>query len=1619
MKIGRTFFLGGLLLLLFCFTSVFAKDNAVNKTGAAGAFRVLDISERTYDNAPAIAVLLSDSLDPTQRHDVHLRISDTKEMLKSAWILSEDGKTLWFPHADAETEYSVTVLESLRAADGQVLGQRVSRSITTRAVKPIISFASEGFLLPAKMSKGLPIVTINVSSVYIEFFRLNPEGMVHFVNWDNTAGEKDYYHLAQAGKYGKMVYSGRFDLDTPKNRRSVYHIPVENIESLQEPGLYLAIMREPGQYDYSYQGTYFLVTDIALHARVYAAESLIIASSLKNGSALAGVHLRFYDNKGKIAEEGKTDEEGRYRSVRKLPGKIHMLTASYEGQVGILPMRIPALDLSEFELGTRRYRSREIFMYGPRDLYRPGETATVSALLRDHDARICESLPLKAKLFRPDGREVRAFTWHVRDGEGKEENYYQTDIDFPPDAQTGKWHLRVWDDPAQKKAAAVYEIQVEEFLPERMKLELSASPDFPHPKEALKVDVTGLYLYGAPAAENEIGFRVRVRAKRQMFDHLKNFQFGDVKDEKFRDYWEIEKDKLDKEGKISVEIPSRWEEILSPLTVRVVADLFESGGRPVTRVTDKTIWPAQSLIGIRPLFEGDNTDAGPVSFEVVKVGTDGKLLPAQGLSAELIKEDRDYYWEYSESTGWQHKYTQKNYHYLTESLDLKGDSPTPYTLHLQRGQYVLVIRNPENSLISSLRFRVGRWWYGGDQAESARPDKVVLTLDKEGYRPGDLIRLTVTPPHSGDGVILVEGREPLWTKRLPVSGSGTEVEIPILAGWDSHDIYISAVVFRPADMDAAEKISPNRSVGLIHLPLERSERNIALSIDAPEKTLPEGPLSVRVKMEGGQGENPEPVFVTLAAVDAGILSITDFKTPDPFSWFFAPRRYDVNSYDIYAKVIEELEGKPAALRYGGDADLAGGKRPENKVKLLSLFQSPVTFDEKGMAEITFQLPDFNGRLRLMALAFDKTRFGAAETELTVAAPIVTQLAMPRFLAPGDQSAFSLDLHNLSGKEENISLHLKTQGPVALEKGEQTLLLADGEKKTLRFPVRGAEDYGTSHVSLQLTAGKYQQKREWQIPVRPGYPGTVRRVFRVLKSGEIFSLDSRLADDLIPATVGGEIKISDRLPLNFQDAMKGLLTYPYGCLEQTSSRAWPLLYATAEQISLYHLPAITAQERAKRLRIALERMGTMQLASGGFGLWSKNSPEEAWLTVYATDFLLTARDMGVEVPGAMLDKALKRLQHYVSQSAPVDHYGDNAAGEHLDFSVRSYAGYVLSRLNRAPLGTLRTLYDNHRNKAESCLPLAYMGIALKQMGDMNRSAEALKLAAQKRSSTYGYWGDYSSLVRDLALTAALFTEYREENTEGYDSLLSDLEQAVRQRQWLSTQEKYAIFKAGITLQAQPRKEWQGKLSVSGEESLLKQKGDYYHILGAGEIAASVNFVCESPERVYVSALVSGYTKTPPAREDKNISLHREIYDMQGNFCERTEFKVGELLMVHLKISAKERIPDALAVDLLPAGFEIENQNLKHSFKMEDMNLDGESIWKLKEQTVVLHEEFRDDRYVAAVQLNSYAPTHLFYMVRVVSPGTFSVPPAFCESMYRPEIRGMGDTLPPIRVVNAGR
>ncbi len=258
----------------------------------------------------------------------------------------------------------------------------------------------------------------------------------------------------------------------------------------------------------------------------------------------------------------------------------------------------------------------------------------------------------------------------------------------------------------------------------------------------------------------------------------------------------------------------------------------------------------------------------------------------------------------------------------------------------------------------------------------------------------------VVPPHDGEALVTVEGDRVLFARRVPVRASGTAIEIPVDPSWNRHDLYVGVVAFRPGS--EGDRVTPARTLGLVHLPLARDARRMKLEVTAPAKVTPEQSVPVRLRLTDAAGRAPAAgtAIVTVSAVDVGILGITRYASPDPADFFFGKHRYEADLLDLYGKLIEKMEGAVARQRFGGDAGVRDTQSLPRRVRLVDLFSGPVAVDARGEATVPLALPDFNGTLRLMAVAATTDAYASAQAEMTVAAPLAAELSMPRFVSPG-------------------------------------------------------------------------------------------------------------------------------------------------------------------------------------------------------------------------------------------------------------------------------------------------------------------------------------------------------------------------------------------------------------------------------------------------------------------------------------------------------------------------------------------------------------------------------------------------------------------------------------------
>ncbi len=1561
---------------------------------------VVQANARQYRDAPALALVFSGPLAPKANWQSWLSVSEGGKQVQGEWILADDGRTLYFPNVQPDKSYEVSLKTGL--------GPSPQRwTLKTRPLEAGASFTASGMVLPLRDELRLPISAVNVDEVNIDFFRVDAEYLPRFLAEYRPGAGMGNWELEQITKRAKRVFSGRYALELDANRRETRLINVKEPQ-LVEAGVYFAVMSPLGNYDWRKETTYFAVSDMGLSARRYRDELEVFVSSLASADPLKDVQLSLLDQKGNRLQVQTTDPQG-HRRFDQVQG-ARLLLAEQGNHLAVLRLDGAALDLSTFDLGTQPWQAQQLYLFSGRDLYRPGERLDSEILLKGQDGQLLPGMAVELEVKQPDGQLLEQKRL-LPDNLGAA--HYG--LRLPEDAPLGRWTINL-----KTAAGSRFEwpFLVEEFLPERLKLQLGKGPDgeVTSLDAALTLPLQGDYLYGAPASATKAKAEVKLSRATMPFTQWQEFTLGDVLlAEQARDLEPLNLT-LDAQGQGTFSLADELDGVraLGPLEVAYRVSLSEPGGRAVNRSRTQYGWPAGSQWpALKADFVADRVEGGkPLPFQILNLDEQGQPV-AGAVKVRLINEYRDYYWHYADGEGWKYEFNSQPYLEQEQTLQLDGKGPTPLTLPLAAGWYRLEVENSQGHQ-SSLRVEIGSYAWGGG-GEQARPDKIAITLDKRAYQAGEKANVTLVAPRPGKGLLMVEDGDGLrWWQHIELKGAGGdakdargEFEIPVSPEWQRHDLHISAQIAAP-DSDSKpvsqKSVQSLRSVGLVPLTLDREARRLPLTLSAPDKAVPLTRLEVTAtSTPNSQGR------VVLAAVDRGVLNISDYQPLDPFEIFFGRKRFAQDLFDNYGQVIPPQDGKLARLNYGGDrAPLKKGGALESRVEIAALWSGEVSFDEQGKAVIPLDLPNFNGELALMALAWNEQQVGEAERTVKVVAPLVAEIGWPRFGARGDETRALVQLRNMSGEDQTLSLAWTLNGGLKAN-GELpgTLSLKNGEEQWLTLPLTVTGASGVASLQLAASGKDFAISRDWTLPLRSPWPAETRQRYQMLAPGQEMSFAPAELAGLDRANQQGLLSLSGTPPWDPAAQWQALADYPYACLEQTLSRAWPYLLTTADERIAWSKPAEgkKAASEADVQRALLQRLQRLQLPSGGFGLWDGRSDEEQWLTAYAADYLLARKEAGDAVPEAMLNQALNRLQSYLTDSQ----YGErwSSAPEHSRLAYQSYSAYVLARVGKAPLATLRLIWEQQADHARSGLPLLHLSLALSAMGDEQNAAKALSRAlATERGDDY--LGDYGSPLRDQALELSLLRQHKLA-AERWPALSAKVADTLAHRQWLSTQERLALLRLA---RVDPAVDWQAKVTSSLGSGSLSGSAPLQQ--GTPEALAASAVTNEGKGSLYVQRTLVGYPEQAPARISMGMSVTRSWFNSDGQRFDPTKVKVGDLVVVRLNVSSESAVPDALLVEMVPAGFELENPALGNSIKLEELSIEGKPAWQSEWNDYLKHQEFRDDRYTAALDLSEGSNQQLVYLMRAVTPGRYQVPPTQVEDMYRPELRAVGEDIHEVRI-----
>jgi uncharacterized protein YfaS (alpha-2-macroglobulin family) len=1588
--------------------------DSYEKLRSEHGFRMTDYSTDSDAATPRICIQFSENLSRAQT-DFAKFVSVNGRDPQS---VAAEGSQLCIDGVEHGARYEIQIRSGLPSDVNEPLPKQVTLAVYVPDRKPNVHFTGKSYVLPTRGQQGIPLVAVNTGKVEVEVYRIGDRNLANALSNGNLDRQLQGYELETIkSTTGSLVYKGELQVPTKLNSEVTAAFPVSEAIGELKPGAYAMIARpaDVTQDSWREQATqWFIVSDLGL--TVVSGDDGIHAfvRSLASADPVSKASVRLVARNNEVLATATADANGYVRFDRgQTKGEggnapAILVAENENGEYAFLDLTTNAFDLSD-----RGVKGRDApgpldgYLYTERGVYRPGEDVNVTAIVRDNNG-VAASLPTTLIVVRPDGVEHGRYTLKDDEVGGR-----SLRLALGGGAMTGTWRARLHADP---NADAITQVSflVEDYVPERLDLTLKDGAGKLAPEETKTIDVAGRFLYGPPAAGLAVEGDIVVKASAKDLDGFAGYRFGEA-DETVNPVRQPLEEiaETDEQGNaaLNVKLPAVTK-TARPLEANVIVRLREAGGRTIERSITLPVNLGDARIGIKPLFDTSALGEGEkANFEVVLLDGDNKPVAAN-LDWQLVRLDTSWQW-YRRDGSWGYESQTITRKVADGKLDANGATPATVSADVQYGRYRLEVSSSATSgTLSSVVFNAG-WHNAGETADS--PEMLDVALDKETYQPGETAKLRIASKQGGKALVAVLGNGLLATKEVEIAKGGGDVELTVGDDWGP-GAYATALLYRP--MDEVAKRMPSRAIGVRWIGIDQAKRTLKVSVATEAKIKGASDLTIPVKIEGLDAG--EEARVTLAAVDVGILNLTRYQVPAPELHFYAQRKLALELRDFYGRLIDGMRAERGKLRSGGDGMEGGGLQGSPPVEeTVSYYSGIVTVGPDGTANVTFSLPSFNGTVRVMAVAWSKTKLGHTTSDVIVRDEVALTASAPRFLTLGDEASVDLSLHNVDGPAGSYNAKIvdQTEGETALT--EKSVDLKTGERKSQQVTFKPTE-VGQRLYDVRVSGPNgIAISRRLTLDIKPPAGDIKRTTVSAIAPGGKLTLSKDLLAGLIQSRTKVNVSVGPAATMDVPGLLTSLDRYPYGCAEQTVSRALPLLYANAVAA---RIGIGTDKALKERVQGAVARVFDMQDSSGAFGSWGPGNGD-LWLTSYVTDFLTRARESGYDVRQLPFNQALDRLQNFALNGEDFSEGGE----------ARAYALYVLARNSRAPVGELRYYVDTKLDKFTTPLGKAQLGAALAMVGDKERAEAAFKAALDAFTDTEKLKlarSDYGSEIRDGAALVTLASEAGIVKQET-PRLVNVIAKAYVARNYTSTQEQAWMLLAAHALGEQAKS---AKLAINGQ----LVNGSIIRSVTAEELEKGLVITNDgdNPTDAVVSVIGASLTTEPAIA--KGFSIERKYYTLDGKEVDlasatggKSELAQNERLVTVLKITSDEAAGRVLLVDRLPAGLEIENPRLVDSGDIKTLD------W-LKTTLRPDHTEFRDDRFVAAFNLWGTSPSSsasnggdgddgddddssdddgngsgpdttkapassatVAYIVRAVTPGSFIHPAATIEDMYRPE------------------
>lgn len=1534
-----------------------------------------------------------------------------------------------YPKKSFKNKVNIEIFKGIKNTEGYTLKNNVTRTLYFEQLAPAISFVKSGSILPSSNNLKINFKAVNLKAVDVLVYKIYKNNVLQFLQNNNLTNQGNLRYVGRpTTKYTVNLSNPSVELSQP----NAFSVDLNEIIKVENGAMYrveLSFNKDYANYvcdgeeitptivfgkkelntklydktvQYSYYNddyyedydwndrnnpckksyyrdkkisTNILASNLGVivkkgnNDRTFVAVSDILTTQPINGAKVSLINLQQQE-----ISSGTTNSEG-IVTFNNVTGAYFAKVNNKKSTTYVKLNDGNALSMSKFDVsGVKLQKGIKGYIYGERGVWRPGDQLFLTFVLNDNANPIPEKHPIKFELVNPQGKIIDREVLYKNP-----KNVYTYAPKTAPEAITGNWKLRV-----QVGAAKFHKtLKIETIKPNRLKIKFNTPSNLVKAGKEIKGDVAVKWLHGAIARGLKYDIESKFLQTKTVFPKFSNYLFDDVTRSFRSTNTKVAEGNLNSEGEASfTKKPNLESRIPGMVKATFITKVYENGGDFSTDVFSMKVSPYTSYAGINMAEEQQSknflfTDQD-YTFNVASVNQEGKGI-SNDLEVTVYKLEWRWWWSSSNDGLSYYDGTNQHAEYTSRKVSTNATGKGAFSLKIAKndwGRYLIKVKDKKsNHVTSSVVYFDWPSWYGKKRGSQDKTNATMLVFssDKDTYEVNEKATVKFPSSEGGRALITIEnGTEVLDHFWVNTTDKQTEFSFPILENYTPNVFINIALLQKHAQ---TKNDLPIRMYGAIPILVSDPATKLNPEIQMKDELRPESTASIRIKEK-----NAKPMTYTIALVDEGLLDLTRFKTPNPWSTFYARQSLGVRTWDIYDDIIGAYGGKVhQILSIGGDEANAGSKNKKaNRFKPMVTFMGPFQLGVGEVKTHTFKIPNYVGAVKVMVVASNtkENAYGNAEKSAFVRKPVMVLASLPRKITPQETVTLPVTVFAMKENVKKVNVVVKPDPSFSIVGNNTQVVNFDRpDEKMTYFQLKINDFKGIGKVRVEASSGSEKAFYDVEIDVLNPNPVTTEVKELVLKSNEKASVNFTTFGT--EGTNTASIELSSLPPMNFTERLEYLIRYPHGCVEQTTSGVFPQLYFS----ELFDLSKEKKTIIERNIKTGIQRLSGFQGSDGGLSYWPGRGNASNWGTSYAGHFMLEAAKKGYALPIGFKSKWI----NYQKNAARNWRYStnNNSYYNYNDAFSQAYRLYTLSLANSPDLASMNRLRETSgiSNRAKRRLAAAYALIGKKSIAEA--ILKTLSVETYKRRCYY----NYGSEIRDKAMALETYTLIN--NEVKAIKLAQEIAKDLSGSKWMSTQTtafsllamaQYAIKNGGNSgISADYVFNGKNKGVTSSKSLFIEELSgiNKENTLTINNTSGGVLYA-----RVYNKGIL------PVGQEkviQKNLSTSVLYKDKKGNPIDVTSLSQGTNFIAQITVrnTTDQTIKDIALTEFLPSGWEVINTRFTEfgtnttSDKVDYMDIRDASInyyfplkkYGSKTFKVLLNASYLGDYYLPGIQVEA--------------------------------------------------